>query len=395
MCPSCAVQAGGLTEQKVNASMQIFDAAVVGTGGIGSAALFHLAKRGLNVIGIDQFPAAHSLGSSHGQTRIIRQAYFEHPSYVPLLRRAYELWAELETQTQQQLFAQTGILEVGPPDGVLIQGIEASAEQHDLPIEKLTAKQVQERYPMFQIPSGNRAIFEPTAGMLFVEKCVAAHLQVAEQAGAEIRSDQEVIAIEVNENPIRIRTRTDEILAHRCVVCSGAWAQQLLPLPDTIRVVRKHLHWFASDEPGWQAKNNCPTFLYELPEGHFYGFPAINELGVKVAEHTGGEMVGNPSRLSKTPDSTDNERVETFTRQHLHGVTLQRTHHDVCMYTLSEDTHFIVDQHPDNPQIAFAAGMSGHGFKFATVLGEALSQLVLDGKTQWSVDFLKMSRLNA
>ena len=375
--------------------MRIFDAAVIGTGGIGSAALFHLAKRGINVIGLDQFPAAHSFGSSHGQTRIIRQAYHEHPSYVPLLKRTYELWGELETNTQQHLFTQTGLLEIGSPDSALIQGIEASAEQHDVPIEELTPKRVQERYPMFQIPSGNRAIFEPTAGMLFVEKCVAAHLQAAQQAGAEIRSDQEVIAIEASESPIRIRTRTDEMYAHRCVVCSGAWARQLLPLPDTIRVVRKHLHWFASDEPGWQAKNGCPTFLYELPEGHFYGFPAINRLGVKVAEHTGGEIVSDPSRLSKAADSTDNERIEAFTRQYLSGVTLQRTDHDVCMYTLSEDAHFIVDHHPDNLRIAFAAGMSGHGFKFAPVLGEVLCELVLEGEAQLSVDFLKMSRMNA
>lgn len=369
-----------------------YDAAVIGTGGIGSAALFHLSQRGLKAIGIDQFPAAHAYGSSHGQSRIIRQAYFEHPDYVPLLFRAYELWAEIEAISQRRLFEHTGLVEIGPPDGALIRGIEASAQQHALNIEKLTPNHARQRFPTLRFPDDNVAIFEPTAGMLYVEDCVLAHLRAAQTLGADLVSETRVVEIETDREPIRIVTEGETVEAERAIICGGAWASQLIPIPRNLRVVRKHLHWFFTERSDWQAGSGCPAFFYDLPEGYFYGFPKVDARGVKVAEHSGGETVVDPGQLSKEPAEHDNHRVEAFVRQHLEDVDLHRTHHDVCMYTLTDDEHFIVDHHPENPNIAFAAGMSGHGFKFAPVLGEALCELVTLGHSKLPIGFLAIDR---
>ena len=370
-----------------------YDAIVLGTGGVGSAALFHLAKRSSRVLGLDRFSGGHDRGSSHGETRVIRQAYFEHPDYVPLLLRAYQLWHELEALQQQQLFYQVGLLEVGPTNGRLMQGIRSAAIQHQLTVASISPQQMKQRFPGYRLPENCEALFEPMAGYLLVEQCVLAHLAEAKKRGAEIHCDEEIHNWKVNDaGTVIVSTNRQLYTADRLIVTGGAWAGDLLSsLKLPLRVVRKHMHWYACEQNScYHEQQGAPTFFYETPVGMFYGFPQRNDRGLKLAEHTGGEPIDKPLEIGLAVDPVDRQLIEQFLSEHLPNVTLQPVDHTVCMYTLSPDEHFIVDTHPDHSQVAFAAGLSGHGFKFSSVLGEVLAELVWDGNPRLPIDFLRM-----
>ncbi len=374
--------------------MSTYDVIVLGTGGVGSAAAFHLARRGAKVLGLDRFPGGHDKGSSHGETRIIRKAYFEHTDYVPLLNRAYDLWAELEQRSSEQLYHEVGLLEIGPPDGVVVPGVLASARQHQLTVDELTEREVAERFPAFVVPDGSVAVFEQHAGYLLVERCVLAHLAEATKCGAELRTGETILDWTANERGVTVRTDQNTYSAQKLVVTAGAWAKDLLAdLGIKLRVLRKHLHWYACDDARYRADHGCPAFFYETPAGYLYGFPQIDELGVKVADHSGGTEISDPLTDDKSTEPRDVQRVEQFMRMCLPGVSTKPQRHAVCYYTMSPDEHFIVDRHPDHDNVGFAAGLSGHGFKFTTVLGEVLTDLTLDGQTALPIEFLRLARL--
>jgi len=375
--------------------MITYDRVVLGVGGIGSAALWQLAQRGVRVLGIERFGVAHDRGSSHGQTRIIRQAYFEHPAYVPLIRRAYELWRQLERETGQSLFSQVGILEIGSDDGELIQGIDRSAALHQLPVEHLTAAELTQRFPLFHLPEGMSARFEPTAGVLAVEACVAAQIEVARRQGADLWTNTTVDKVEWGDDSVTLRTSAGVVRTEGLVICAGAWSPALFAGQLPLQAVRKHLHWYATHDPQWHAARGCPAFLCDTAQGYFYGFPAFDASGVKVAEHSGGERVVDPSSVDRTTDPVDEGRVREFVREYLINVSAQRLHHAVCLYTLTPDRHFIVDFHPARPRTVIAAGLSGHGFKFAPALGEALADLSMQGATQHPIEFLSARRFRS
>jgi monomeric sarcosine oxidase len=372
-----------------------YDVIVVGTGGVGSAALMHLAERGARVLGLDRFEGGHDRGSSHGQTRIIRQAYFEHPDYVPLLRRAYELWAKLEHEQEEQLFHQAGLLQVGPSDGTVIPGVLESARRHGIAVERFTACEAAKRFPGFHVPDRYEAVFEPTAGYLLVEQCVLAHLSQARRWGAEIRSDVTVHSLATSSDEVAVLTDGGTLVAPRVVVTAGAWSHELLgKMPIRLRVLRKHLHWLANDDARYRRDGGCPTFLYELPEGTFYGFPQFDEWGVKAAMHSGGEEVDDPLTVDRGVDAAEFEQVRSFVAAHLPGVSNRATHHATCLYTMSPDENFLVDKHPQNSHVVLAAGLSGHGFKFTSVLGEALADMALEGRTDLPIGFLGLNRFD-
>jgi len=371
-----------------------YDAIVLGTGGVGSAALFHLARRGLRVLGIDRFGPGHDRGSSHGETRIIRQAYFEHPDYVPLLLRAYELWAELEELTGEKLFHQVGLLQVGPRYGAVVSGVLKSARQHGLTVEELTASETEQRFPGFAVPPELTGVYEPRAGYLLVENCVLAHLQAARNHGAEQLPETTVTSWRAEGSGVAVTTDRGEFRGGRLIISPGAWAGELLSsLNIPLEVRRKHVYWFSATVPEYSASSGCPTFLYELPQGVFYGFPSLPSYGLKCAEHSGGKAVADPTGDARAFDPKDYEGVTGFLANHLPGVTLNRSRHSVCFYTMTPDENFIVDRHPLFPQIAFAAGLSGHGFKFTGVLGQALADLAIEGMTKLPVEFLRLARL--
>lgn len=373
--------------------MPVHDAIVIGTGGVGSAALFHLARRGVQAVGLDRFPPGHDRGSSHGRTRIMRKAYSEHPDYVPLLRRAYDLWAGLEAARDEKLVYWAGLLQAGPADGHLVPGVLESARRHGLDVDELTADEASRRFPGFVVPDGGQAVFEQDAGFLLVERCILAHLEEARRLGAELRTGEAVVRWTVHDDGVTVETKTATFHAGALIVAAGAWSSAVLgELGVPLRVVRKHQHWFATDDDRYRLERGCPAFFYEVPDGLFYGVPWYDDHGVKCAEHSGGEDVLGPSALDRAPDEGDRRRVQAFLRTHLPGVSTRAIGHAACMYTRTPDEHFILDRHPRSPRVVFAAGLSGHGFKFTPALGEALVEMMLEGEATQPVDFLALDR---
>ena len=339
-----------------------YDLIVLGTGGVGSAALYHAARRGLRCLGIDRFPPAHDRGSSHGESRLIRLSYFEHSNYVPMLKRSYELWDQLDST----LLRRSGVVYFGPAGSQIIAGVLASARQHDLDVDRVPDNAL----PHFRPPDGFAALYEPGAGWLPVERCVQAHLDQAATAGAEHRWGESVTAWEATANGVVVTTEGGSYRADALVVAGGAWSSLLLEkLELPLTVYRKHMHWFRCDDDRYKS-----GFFFDLPHGQFYGFPAMGGR-LKVAEHSGGEVVCDPLVASRAPDSVDSKRIEAFLHEHLPGVVGERLEHQTCFYTRTPDEHFIVDRYPGCNNVAFAAGLSGHGFKFAAVLGEILVDL--------------------
>lgn len=371
-----------------------FDTIVIGTGGVGSSALYHLASRGQRALGLDQHPPGHRFGSSHGETRVIRQAYFEHPDYVPLLLRAYELWRELEEQTDEQLLVQTGLLQIGQPDGVVLKGVLAAAEEHRLSVQSLTQTQVHERYPQFQLAPGEVGVFESTAGYLLVEKCVKAHLSAATAAGAKWQQ-QHVTDWSHHGGKFHVETTSTSFTADRLIVSAGPWVSDVVKEFRHTHLLRKHQHWFAL--PSASANTyRCPSFpifLAETADGIFYGFPTLDETSLKVAEHGGGTPIDAPISEKSGPDTEDRSRVATFVRSYLPEFSGDTVRHEPCYYTMTSDEHFLVGALPDQHGLLIAAGLSGHGFKFTSVLGQVLADLAIDGSTQLPIDFLSPSRV--
>ena len=370
-----------------------FDAIVLGVGGMGSATCLELARRGARVLGLDQFPLVHDRGSSHGESRIIRRAYFEHPDYVPLLHRAYELWHELESATGRDLLRPTGLVLSGPADGETIQGARLSAKQHGLELINLTWQEAQQRFPGFVFPADHDVAFEPGAGTLLVEECVNAHIDEAVRHGATICGSEPVLEWSSNGTTVSVRTITRTYRAKSLIVTAGAWANDFLhDLGLPLKVVRKFVGWFPCHSVEFQVQRGCPTYFFELPHGTFYGFPSLDGTTIKVAEHSGGQTVLDPSSVDRTCLPSDLTRLQSFLTSHLPGVELNPTRHSVCLYTLTPDQHFVIDIHPTWKNVAFAAGFSGHGFKFCPVVGEVLADLVQRGKASLPIEFLALAR---
>jgi len=369
-----------------------YDAIVLGSGGVGSAALDHLARRGAHVLGLDRFAPGHDRGSSHGDTRIIRQAYYEHPDYVPLVLRAYELWAELSERRGVCLGRELGLLQVGPPEGEVLCGVLASAAHHGLDVERLDGDEIEARWPGFRARGALAGVFERRAGYLRVEECVKAHAAEAVAHGAELRVGCDVQSWRAEGSGVVVETSQGNFSAGALVVTAGAWASQMLDdLGIWFEVRRKPVFWFDQASADYQA-DRCPCFLFETPSGIYYGMPQIDDGQVKAAEHTGGAVVDDPAMLDRQMHTADLTPVDQFLAVHLPKIVRRPVRHSVCMYTMTRDSHFVVDRHPEHPQVVFAAGLSGHGFKFTSVLGEALADLATAGRTRLPIGFLACQR---
>jgi monomeric sarcosine oxidase len=371
---------------------KVYDCLVLGIGGVGSAALYYAARRGWRTLGVDRFSPGHARGSSHGRTRIIRQAYFEHPDYVPLLIDAYQLWRDLEEASGQQFFRRTGLLQIGDPQGTVIRGIRRSAEQHRLAIGEYTAAELQTRFPFFQCRDSDVGIFEENAGFLRVEESIAAWVGLAREQGAELLERAVVEGWSTGPTGFELQTSEGRVHARRLIVAAGAWTAQLVPeLAGHLKVIAKHQHWFYIPDERATLQQACPVFFFETAQGYFYGFPDIDGQGCKMSEHSGGTPVTDPLTVSRQLDPGDLQRVQDFAQSHFATPPASHLKHSVCMYTMSPDEHFMVDV--ADPHMAFAAGLSGHGFKFAPLLGKSLVDLV-DGRERDDMDFLRVKRFN-
>jgi sarcosine oxidase len=375
--------------------MQTYDVIVLGLGGMGSATAYECARRGQRVLGIEQFPLVHQRGSSHGQTRVIRQAYYEHPDYVPLLRRSYERWYELEQQAGIPLYTQCGVLSLSPPGGEVVAGVTQAARQHDLAIEPLSISQIRSRFPEFVLPDDYEGVLESQAGYLFVEDCVRACLQLARQQGAALHSEERVISWDDTGRHIEVVTETDRYVADRLIITAGPWAGQVLSqLGLPLRVLRKSLLWFGLSEPSRFRRDQFPIYMVETSGGFYYGFPVIDGRGHKVARHDGGMPVADPLKVERSLLPEDESDCRRFLTAHLPKAAGPLNHHEVCMYTVTPDQHFILDQHPASPRVVLGAGFSGHGFKFASVVGEVLADLSESNRTRWPIERFQLSRFS-
>jgi len=355
-----------------------FDAIVIGLGAMGSATAYHLSLAGKRVLGLDRFEPPHKQGSSHGLTRIIREAYFEHPSYVPLIQRAYELWADLEQKSGRKLLLQTGGLMIGPPDGALVAGARRSAAEHILSHEILSAAELSRRVPAFRPAEDMVAVAEPRAGIVFPEAAVQTHLQLAIEQGATFRFNEPVLNWEPHKGVVLVSTATDRYQANRLVISAGPWAKSLLPdlhLPLTTE--RQVLCWFEPRaRPELFRPESFPIYICQYAaRGFFYGFPDLGD-GLKVAMHHGGQSVA-VGDVRREADETDIGPIRELLRQFLPDADGPLRSATVCLYTNAPDEHFILGPHPKHPEVIIVSPCSGHGFKFSAVIGEVVSDMVM------------------
>ena len=371
-----------------------YDVIVLGLGGMGSAAAAHLAKRGQRVLGLELHERQHKHGSSHGVSRIIREAYFEAPEYVPLVQRAYTLWRELEQETGRFLLTITGGLNFGTPESEFVSGSLASARQHDLPYEYLNAAEVAERFPGFRLTDDLVAVYEPNAGYLKPEGCMLAHYHVASKYGAELRFEEGVREWTASDGGVRVTTDRATYDAERLVIAAGPWAGQVmadLGLPLSVRrIVNVH---FRPTRPEHFRAKNCPVYLFQVPEGEYYGFPIFPGRGLKIGRHDIGEPT-TPETIRRDVDATEITMLRDVLDRYLPGASGEVRETLTCMYTDTPDSHFIIDLHPEHRNVAIACGFSGHGFKFASAIGEVLADLAIDGETQHDIGFLSVGRFS-
>ncbi len=381
--------------------MTSYQAIVLGLGGMGSAAAFHLAARGCRVLGLDQFTSPHDRGSSHGATRVIRQAYFEHPSYVPLLLRAYELWRDLEQRSGRQLLLLPGGLMMGPRDSAVVAGSLRSALDHGLPHELLVAADIRRRFPQFRISNDTVALLEQTGGLVWCERTVAAHLNAAAGAGAELHFEEPVLRWEGHSGGgVSVTTTRGNYHANQLVITPGPWAPQVLAdLGLPLEVTRQVLFWF-QPSAGVDAflPERFPIYIWQRnPTQEVYGFPSVDgpEGGVKVAFfHKPAREVTTPEMVDRTVRADDEADLRDAVREFLPALDGAFVQAKVCLYTTTPDHHFIICSHPNHPQVNVACGFSGHGYKFCSVVGEILADLATNGATRHDLSLFDPCRFH-
>lgn len=356
------------------------DVAVIGLGAMGSLSAWALAGRGARVIAFERFRPGHDRGSSHGDTRIFRTAYFESPEYVPLLQRAMQLWRRLEKAGGTELLTLTGGLAIGPPDGELVQGMLASARQNDLSHRLLDAAEMERLYPQHRLAADEIAVREERAGFLRPERAVAAAAACAESLGAHLMVETQVTGIEASGGGVVVETSRGRFAAERALVAAGAWTPKLLPrvgLP--LEVERQVMAWLEAEDPALFGPSRFPVFIHETPAGRFrYGFPTTDGRSIKIGVHHEGAEA-DPDTIDREVKEADLEPIRDFARQHLRGVTGAVVDARVCMYTNAPEERFIAMSPAELPGVTVLSACSGHGFKFASVMGELMAGLILDG----------------
>lgn len=366
------------------------DVIVAGLGAHGSAAAYHLAKRGQKVLGFDRFARGHTLASFGGLSRIIRLSYYEHASYVPLLRRAWDLWRELERDSGEALLTQTGGLYMGAPDGELVSGALSSARTHGLAHTVMDSVELRRRYPVFNIHPDWVGVLDEQAGWLAPERAVETHLRLAQQHGATLRFEEPIERFELDGDGVRVTSAQGAYRARHLVITAGSWLPRLLPqLAPHLWVERNVLFWF---EPlgNFDDFARLPVYIVEDTDRMYYGFPYDPANGLKVAGLHFGDRV-DADTIDREPRAQDEDRVRAWLRRRMPIANGERRRAQVCMYTNSSDRHFIIDR--EGP-VTYASACSGHGFKFASAVGEILAELALAGSTEQPVAFLAAARLS-
>lgn len=371
-----------------------YDAIVIGVGGMGSATVAHLAERGADVLGLERYDVPHGYGSSHGITRIIRLAYYEHPSYVPLLRRAYDLWRDLEREHDRRLLFETGSVDAGLPDDPLVEGSKRSCEEHDLEYESLSSAELSERYPAYRLPEEYAAVYQPDGGFLLPEQCIVAHVERAHERGATVRARERVVGWEpTDDGGVTVETDQREYRADTLVITAGPWAAKFVDELEGIAVPeRQVVAWLQPDDPAKFQRDRFPVFNLQVPEGRFYGLPIHGVPGFKFGKYHHREQTVNPDAMNREPNAQDERVLRSFAERYFPEGAGPTMRLETCIFTNTPDDHFVLDTLPEHPQVAVGAGFSGHGFKFASVVGEVLSDLALEGETDHEIGMFSLDR---
>jgi sarcosine oxidase len=362
-----------------------FDVIVIGLGAHGSSALYHLARTGRKVAGIDQYVPPHVHGSSHGQSRIIREAYHENPVYVPFVRAAYGLWDELQREAGRSLLVETGGLLLGRADTTVVVGARLSAETHGIAFEWLEAADIRRRFPAFRAMDDTVGVWEKRAGILFPEECIRAHLAGAAARGAEIRCEETVVSIAPSGIGVEVRTSKGRYLAGKVIVSAGAWVGDLLPeLRLPLYIERQVVCWFRDAGSGEVLRSDrMPVYIWEYMQGRlFYGFPDLGQ-GIKIGFHHGGRHI-RPEELHQDAGAEEIEEIREIARMYLNIEPVFEAV-SVCMYTNTPDEDFIIDEYPGRPQILVVSPCSGHGFKFSSIVGKIASDWAVGQRIEFDL----------
>jgi sarcosine oxidase len=373
-----------------------YDVIVAGLGAMGTASAYHLAARGMHVLGLERFAPRHERASWHGDSRIIRELYFEHPLYVPLVQRAYALWEALEEESGERLMTLNGGLMIGPREGMLIAGTLRSAAEHGLPAELLAPAEVRARFPAFALEDDLVAVLDPRAGFLRPEACVDAHRALAARHGAELRYEEPVLAWEPDGAGVRVHTSRGAFAAERLLLTAGAWTRGLLPgLALALEVERQVVFWFDPPADGGRYEpERCPIYAWEHTSGYIgYGFPRL-ERGVKAALMHQGETAAHPDQVRLEVDDAEVEPLRAALRKMLPGVAAAPVRgHALCLFTNTPDTDFAIGFHPEHPQVLVSSPCSGHGFKFASAIGELHADLLTGATPGFDLTPFRLERL--
>ena len=369
------------------------DVIVVGLGAMGSAALYHLARRNIRAIGLERFEPGHERGSSHGRTRIIRHGYFEHPSYVPLVRRAAAMWRDLEVASGRSLMTVTGIAEIGRPDSSLITGTLAAAREYQLPHEVVTAHELMRRHPAFRLPQNYVAVIQPDGGFIDAEAGIRAHLRLAAAAGADMRTGERVVSIDQTGTRVRVRTERASYEAGAAIVTAGPWTASMFPdLALPLQVTRQVLLWVQPDKPELFRTGWFPVFMIESEHGIHYGFPVQEDGWLKIAKHHHEGETVDPEHYNRMVSASEERWLTRTLSQFLPAAAGPVVSQKTCLYTMAPDGDFVIDRLPGRERIVLASPCSGHGFKFAPAIGLALADLALTGRTAIDIGRFRLAR---
>jgi len=373
--------------------MPSYDAIVIGVGGMGSAAVYHLARRGLQVLGLEKHAIPHEMGSSHGYSRMIRYTLQEHPSYVPLVRRSYELWHEMEETAGEELMVTTGSIRAGAPNSPFFLNAQEACDLHSIPYEILTASEVNKRFPGYRFPEEISSVYQADGGFLLPERCILTHVQAAERAGADVHSQETVLDWGVRGDGVQVRTDRDTYTAGRLVVTAGPWAANLVPELAAYAVPeRQVMGWFQPKRPELYAAEAFPVFGVVAEEGRYYGFPSHAVPGFKIGRAHHLLQKVDPDAIDREVHPEDEDILRQVVNRYFPLAGGKLLDGKTCMYTNTPDEHFMIGTLDGQPQVSVAAGFSGHGFKFASVIGEIMADLAQNGATEHDINLFRLDR---
>lgn len=372
----------------------IYDVIVIGVGGMGSATVYHLARRGTKVLGLEQFDISHDRGSSHGINRIIRLAYAEDPRYVPLLRRAYELWREIESAVHERLLFITGGIDAGTQDSATVTGSLRSCTLHNISHELLDAPGLGRRFPGYRLPKDMVAVYQPDGGFVLSERSIEAYVTAAQALGADVQTRERVLEWNADGDRVRVRTDRGSYRAGALVVTAGPWTAEILPgLAPHLAPERQVLMWSQPLRPEHFDLGVFPVFNMETPEGRFYGFPIYGIPGFKMGKYHHLYQRADPNRMDRECHPEDQKVLRDAIRRYFPDANGPTIALKTCLFTNTRDEHFVIDLHPEFPQVCIAAGFSGHGFKFCSVIGEIMADLAMGRTTRWDIGLFRLHRL--